>query len=104
MIHSIEILRSADKFLDQLSKAQPSDAEAIEIAVAALADDPRPPGSKILKGYSRVWRIRVGNYRVCYQVDDGQLLILVITISTRDDVYQALRRHLGASHDARAAG
>ena len=42
-----------------------------------------------------IWRIRVGNYRVCYQVDDGELLILVITISTRDDVYRALRRHLG---------
>lgn len=95
MTYSIEILRSADKFLDQVSKGQPSDADAIEDAIEALADEPRPPGSKVLKGYSRVWRIRIGNYRVCYQVDDGQLLILAITISTRDDVYQTLRRHLG---------
>lgn len=95
MNYSIEILRSADKFLDQLSKSQLSDAEAIEFAIEGLADDPRPAGSKRLKGFSRVWRLRVGNYRVCYQVDDGQLLILVITISTRDDVYRVLRRYLG---------
>jgi mRNA interferase RelE/StbE len=37
----------------------------------------------------------VGKYRVCYQVDDSVLLVLVVTISTRDDVYDALRRYLG---------
>lgn len=95
MSFSIEILRAADKFLDKLSRRQASDAEAIEAAIEGLGDNPRPPGSKPLKGYSGVWRIRVGNYRVCYQIDEGRLLILVITISTRDDVYEVLRRHLG---------
>ncbi len=95
MSYSIEILRAADKFLDKLSRQQPSDAEAIEVAIDALRDSPRPPGCRPLRGYSDIWRIRVGNYRVCYRVDDGELLILVITISTRDDVYDALRRHLG---------
>lgn len=95
MRYEIQILRAADKFLDRLSKQQPADAEAIEDAVEGLADVPRPHGCKPLKGYSGVWRIRVGGYRVCYQVHDDNLLILVITISTRDDVYEALRRHLG---------
>ena len=95
MSYSIEILRAADKFLDKLGKQQPSDAEAVEAAIEALGDNPRPHGCKPLKGYSGIWRIRVGNYRVCHQVEDGKLLILVITISTRDDVYEALRRHLG---------
>lgn len=95
MSYSIEILRVADKFLDKLSKQRPSDAEAIEVAIEALGRTPRPHGCTPLKGYSGIWRIRVGNYRVCYQVDDGELLTLVITISTRDDVYGALRRHLG---------
>ena len=92
---SIELLLAADKFLDKLSKQQPSDADAIESAIESLGESPRPPGCKPLKGNSGVWRIRVGNYRVCYQVDDRVLLVLVITISTRDDVYVALRRHLG---------
>lgn len=95
MSYSIEILRAADKFLDKLSKQQPSDAEAIEDAIEVLGETPRPPGCKSLKGYSGIWRIRVGNYRVCYQIDEHVLVILVVTISTRDKVYDALRRHLG---------
>ena len=95
MSYSIEILRATDKFLDKLSKQQPSDAAAIEDALDGLGETPRPPGAIPLKGYSGIWRIRVGNYRVCYQVDDSVLLVLVVTISTRDDVYDALRRYLG---------
>ena len=94
MSYSIEILRAADKFLDKLSK-QPSDAEAIEEAIEGLGETPRPPGCKPLKGYSGIWRIRVGNYRVCYQVDESVLLVLVVTISTRDKVFDTLGRHLG---------
>ena len=95
MSYSIEILRAADKFLDRLSRQQPSDAEAIEVAIENLRNSPRPPGCKPLKCYSDLWRIRVGNYRVCYQVEDAELLVVVITISTRDAVYDALRRYLG---------
>lgn len=94
MPYTVEILRSADKFLDKLSRQQPGDAAAIETAVEALGGQPRPQGSTALRGYPHIWRIRVGNYRVCYQVQDRQLLILVITISTRDNVYEILRRHL----------
>jgi mRNA interferase RelE/StbE len=93
--YSVEILLAADEFLDKLSKQQPSDADAIEDAIDGLGETPRPPGCIPLKGYSDIWRIRVGNYRVCYQVDDSVLLVLVVTISTRDDVYDTLRRYLG---------
>lgn len=95
MPYSIEILRAADKFLDKLAKRQPSDAAAIEDAIEHLGEQPRPHGSTSLRGYPHVWRIRIGNYRVCYQVHDRQLLVLVITIITRDNVYEILRRHLG---------
>jgi mRNA interferase RelE/StbE len=93
--YSTEILRAADKFLDKLSKQQPSDAEAIEEAIEGISETPRPPGCKPLKGYAGTWRIRVGSYRVCYQVDESVLLVLVVTVSTRDKVYDTLRRYLG---------
>jgi mRNA interferase RelE/StbE len=93
--YSIDILRPANKMMDKLSRSQPTDAAAIEDAIEALADDPRPPGYRPLKGHSHVWRIRVGDYRICYTINDGQLVILVVTVSTRDDVYQMLRRYLG---------
>lgn len=88
--YSISIVRSARKFLDRLARSKPRDAASIEDAIEALQDDPRP-----LKGYANVWRIRIGGYRACYTVDDGRLLVLVVTISTRDDVYAVVRRHLG---------
>jgi mRNA interferase RelE/StbE len=93
--YAIEITRSAEKFLDKLSRQQPSDAEAIEDAIEALAGEPRPSGCTPLKGYSGVWRVRVGGYRICYQVEDDRLMVLILTISTRDDVYEVLRRYLG---------
>lgn len=93
--YAIEILRVADKFLTKLASGQPAAAEAIEDAIERLGDDPRPHGSAPLRGFSGVRRVRVGNYRICYQVDDGRLIVLVVTISTRDDVYEILRRHLG---------
>jgi mRNA interferase RelE/StbE len=89
------MLRSADKYLSKLVRQQPTDAENIEIAIQGLAETPNPPGCKQLKGYSGIFRIRVGNYRVCYRVDDGALLILVIVINKRDEIYKELQRYLG---------
>lgn len=83
------------QYLDKLSKKRPSDAAAIEDAIEHLGEQPRPSGSTPLRGYQQIWRIRIGNHRLCYQVNDRQLLILDITISTRDNVYEILRRHLG---------
>jgi mRNA interferase RelE/StbE len=83
------------EFLDKLSRQQLGDAEAIEDTIEALASEPRPSGCTPLKGYSGVWRVRVRGYRICYQLDDGKLIVLVLTISTRDDVYEVLRRYLG---------
>lgn len=85
----------ARKALDKLARQQPADAAAIEDVIESLGDDPRPAGCSLLKGYRGVWRVRMGNYRICYTVDDGKLVVLVITISTRDDVYEVLRRYLG---------
>jgi mRNA interferase RelE/StbE len=44
---------------------------------------------------SGVWRIRVGDYSICYTIDKGVLIVLVLLIHTRDDVYPQLRRLLG---------
>lgn len=95
MRYSVEVLRKVDKYLDKLSRQQPSDAEAIENALEELANDARPAKCKQLSGHPGILRVRVGNYRICYQINDDQLVVLVITIGTRDDVYEELRRQLG---------
>ena len=95
MAYSVELAKSADRFLAKLTRSRPKHAEAIEDAIEDLAGEPRPSAGKPLKGYRNVWRVRVGDYRVCYTIDDGCLLVLVVTISTRDDVYEVLKRRLG---------
>ena len=61
--------------------------QRIDQKILALANNPRPPGVKKLKGYANRWRIRVGNYRVIYKIEDDRLIILVIQISHRSDAY-----------------
>lgn len=93
--YDVDITATADKALAKLHRKQPRDAKRIEAALTSLADEPRPVNCKQLSGIRGVWRFRVGNYRVCYEIHDRMLLVLVVTISTRDDVYEQLRRHYG---------
>jgi mRNA interferase RelE/StbE len=53
-----------------------------------LADNPRPPGCKKLKGGTKEWRIRVGGYRVVYTIDDVKSLVEVTRIHHRSEIYQ----------------
>ena len=56
--------------------------------ITLLSETPRPAGCKKLKGQKNAWRIRVGDYRVIYEIEDKQLRILVIAIGHRKDVYE----------------
>ncbi|MFV2018827.1 type II toxin-antitoxin system RelE family toxin [Micromonospora sp. LOL_023] len=59
-------------------------------AIAALSVDPRPHGVKALTGHPGLLRIRVGDYRVVYQIDDGKLIVLVVHLGHRSDIYDLL--------------
>jgi mRNA interferase RelE/StbE len=63
------------------------DAARIRGAIALLATDPRPPGSRRLS-VRPGFRVRVGNYRIVYTIDDGILLVVVVTLGHRKDVYR----------------
>ncbi|MBC8153493.1 MAG: type II toxin-antitoxin system RelE/ParE family toxin [Bacteroidetes bacterium] len=55
--------------------------------ISSLADDPRPDGCKKLKGYKDLYRIRVSDYRVIYSINDGLLIITVLAVGNRKDIY-----------------
>ena len=84
MTYAVEILRWAQR---QLAKVDRQDRSRIISAVRALADNPRPHGSRKLSGRP-AWRIRVGAYRIVYEIHDGRLLVLVVAIGHRKDVYR----------------
>ena len=60
----------------------------LDPALQGLRQDPRPPGCKKLSGDESVWRIRVGDYRIVYQIQDNELLVLVVKVGHRRDIYR----------------
>jgi mRNA interferase RelE/StbE len=83
MSYEVLILRRAQKELADLPKV---DYGRLRDALAALADDPRPVGCKKLVGREG-WRIRSGDYRVIYEIDDAGEKITILHIGHRRDVY-----------------
>jgi mRNA interferase RelE/StbE len=83
--YSIEWKSSAAKELQKLSK--PVIARILP-AIEALADTPRPDGVRKLTGSENTYRIRVGEYRVVYNILDQRLVIEIIRVRDRKDVYR----------------
>ncbi len=73
--------------LRELRKIDRSMQPRIQGAIALLAQDPRPPASRPLRGREG-YRLRVGDYRIIYTIDNGVLLIVIVTIGHRRNVYQ----------------
>ena len=84
MTYAIEILRAAQK---QLAKIDQEHQPRIIQAIRDLSNDPRPPGCTKLSGRP-AWRIRIGSYRVIYEIHDDRLVVLVIAIGGRKDIYK----------------
>ncbi|MBZ5572384.1 MAG: type II toxin-antitoxin system RelE/ParE family toxin [Acidobacteriia bacterium] len=74
--------------LRQLEKLPRPIQNRIAARIEALRDDPFPAGCKKLSGLPDTWRVRAGDYRVIYQVQQRILLILVLTVGHRRDVYR----------------
>ncbi len=84
-MHRIQVLPSAAR---ELRKAPVSVRHRLISAIDRLSTQPRPPDARKLRGTDEVWRIRVGDYRVLYQVRDDVLLVLIIKVGHRRDVYR----------------
>jgi mRNA interferase RelE/StbE len=73
----------------QLRKLDPQARRRIQAAIELLSTDPRPPAATQLVGGGGEWRVRTGDYRIVYEIDDGELLVLVLAVDHRRDVYRA---------------
>lgn len=69
-----------------LRKLDPQARSRVQGAIALLAQDPRPPGARALQGRAGL-RVRVGDYRIVYTVEDDVLLVVVVRLGHRRDVY-----------------
>lgn len=83
--YKIEISSTAER---QLGKKSREDQIRILRSISLLAHDPRPAGCRKLKGYDDLYRIRIGNYRVIYEIDGKRIVVIIFKIGHRRDVYR----------------
>jgi mRNA interferase RelE/StbE len=74
----------------QLRKLPREMQKRVAPRIAELASDPRPPGARLLAGDPERWRLRVGVYRIVYAIEDEVLVVLVVRIGPRRDIYRGL--------------
>ena len=84
MSYRIEVRPAA---LRALRKIHPDDRQRIQGAIALLAQEPRPPGATSLRGRDGI-RVRVGDYRIIYTVQDEVLLVVVVSLGHRKEIYR----------------
>ena len=83
--HEVEVSRTAEK---QLRKLPRDVQERVVRRMLLLAEDPFPQGAKKLTGYDDVYRVRVGRYRILYSVSRRRMVIIILKVGQRKDVYR----------------
>ena len=83
--YKVSIKRSAVKEIEAIP--QKKERQRIIRRIGQLANDPRPPGSKKLSGHDK-YRVRQGTYRIVYSIEDMELIVVVVKVGHRKDVYR----------------
>ena len=85
-------IRVSPAVVKQLRKLDRQSRALLQGTIESLAEQPRPPRAAKIVGGTVEYRVRAGDFRVLYEIHDRQLLVLVVTIGRRDDVYEVFRR------------
>jgi mRNA interferase RelE/StbE len=85
-VYRLEVSPAADRDLERLKRQiQRHNFERLRTAIGNLADDPRPHGVRKIEGAKRAYRIRVGDYRVVYEIYDKESLVLILQVARRTE-------------------
>lgn len=85
MTYRIQVAPAA---LLQLRKLDPQARRRVQAAIELLSGEPHPHGAKKLAGGDGEWRVRTGDYRIVYEVHDQVLVVLVVAVGHRREIYQ----------------
>jgi mRNA interferase RelE/StbE len=83
--YKIEISATAEKKIRKLSR---ENQIHVLRAIEGLAGEPHPPGSRKLRGYEDVYRIRTGTFRILYSVEKARVLIIILKVGHRKEIYR----------------
>ena len=85
-MYRLEVSPATDHDLEKLKqRIRRRDFEHLQTAIRGLANEPRPYGVRKIKGAERAYRIRVGNYRVVYEIYDSENLVLILQVARRTE-------------------
>lgn len=84
MTYRVEVAAAAVRQLRKLDRAA---QRRVQAAIELLAAEPRPNGAKKLVGGDGEWRVRTGDYRIVYEIHDNVLLVLVVAVGHRREIY-----------------
>lgn len=85
-MYRTEVAPAAERDLKGLRRRiQRRDFERLRAAIRSLADNPRPPGVRKIEGAERAYRIRVGDYRIIYEIYDEENLVAVLRVARRTE-------------------
>lgn len=86
MTYTVTIAPAAER---QLRKFDPQVRRRVQAVIELLSANPRPPKAIQLVGGAGEWRVRTGDYRVIYEIHDDQLIVLVLRVGHRRDIYES---------------
>ncbi len=86
MTYVVRIAPTAER---QLHKCDPQIRRRVQAAIDLLAENPRPPRATQLVGGAGEWRVRTGDYRIIYEIHEEFVIVLVLKIGHRRDVYES---------------
>jgi mRNA interferase RelE/StbE len=83
--YKIELSSTAEK---QIKKLQKDDQVRVMRSALGLSRDPRPHGCRKMKGFDNIYRIRVGVFRVIYSVEEKRIVVVILKVGHKKDVYR----------------
>jgi len=88
-MYAVRVARRAERGLRRIREGDPRGYARLAERIRSFAHDPRPTGAVKLSGYKPpAWRLRVGEYRIVYEIHESEVLVVVINVAPRGEVYR----------------
>lgn len=88
-MYRVRLARRAERGLRRIRQGDPRAYDRLVAAIRSLVDEPRPPGAVKLMGFDPpAWRLRVGEYRIVYEIHEEEVLVVVVNVAPRGEVYR----------------
>ncbi|MGH9247117.1 MAG: type II toxin-antitoxin system RelE family toxin [Acidimicrobiales bacterium] len=88
-MYRVELGRRAERGLRRIRHGDPRGYQRVVRVIRSLGEDPRPPDAVKLTGFDPpAWRVRVGDYRIVYEINDADVIVIVVNVAPRGEVYR----------------